>query len=117
MDTTRYTDLELKVIDELETSIDPVLMNEQEQWTEFVRIAHFVIGIEAEEVQEIYKKWQFDKVRDNISEISKRLSKWILYIIYASDMREKSPIEIEIGDNHGREKNISWTRGEYYTSE
>ena len=50
-------------------------MNEQEQWTEFVRIAHFVIGIEAEEVQEIYKKWQFDKVRDNISEISKRLSK------------------------------------------
>jgi hypothetical protein len=32
-------------------------------------------------------------------------------------MREKSPIEIEIGDNHGREKNISWTRGEYYTSE
>ena len=75
MDTTRYTDLELRVIDELETSIDPVLMNEQEQWIEFVRIAHFVIGIEAEEVQEIYKKWQFDKVRDNISEISKRLSK------------------------------------------
>ncbi len=75
MDTTRYTDLELRVIDELETSIDPVLMNEQEQWTEFVRIEHFVIGIEAEEGQEIYKKWQFDKVRDNISEISKRLSK------------------------------------------
>ncbi len=75
MDTTRYTDLELRVIDELETSIDPFLMNEQEQWTEFGRIAHFVIGIEAEEVQEIYKKWQFDKVRDNISEISKRLSK------------------------------------------
>ena len=75
MDTTRYTDLELKVIDELETSIDPVLMNEQEQWIEFVRIAHFVIGIEAEEVQEIYKKWQFDKVSDDISEISKRLTK------------------------------------------
>jgi len=30
MDTSRYTDLELKVIDELETSIDPILMNEQE---------------------------------------------------------------------------------------
>ena len=75
MDTSRYTDLELRVIDELKTSIDPVLMNEQEQWIEFVRIAHFVIGVEAEEVQEIYKKWQFDKVRDNISEISKRLSK------------------------------------------
>ena len=75
MDTSKYTDLELRVIDELKTSIDPVLMNEQEQWIEFVRIAHFVIGIEAEEVQEIYKKWQFDKVRDNISEISKRLSK------------------------------------------
>ena len=75
MDTSNYTDLELRVIDELETSIDPILMNEQEQWIEFVRIAHFVIGIEAEEVQEIYKKWQFDKVRDNISEISKRLSK------------------------------------------
>ena len=75
MDTSRYTDLELKVIDELKTSIDPVLMNEQEQQIEFVRIAHFVIGIEAEEVQEIYKKWQFDKVRDDISEISKRLTK------------------------------------------
>ena len=75
MDTSRYTDLELRVIDELKTSIDPVLMNEQEQWIEFVRIAHFVIGVEAEEVQEIYKKWQFDKVRDNISDISKRLSK------------------------------------------
>lgn len=75
MDTSRYTDLELKVIDELKTSIDPVLMNEQEQWIEFVRIAHFVIGVEAEEVQEIYKKWQFDKVRDDISEISKRLTK------------------------------------------
>ena len=75
MDTSKYTDLELRVIDELKTSIDPVLMNEQEQWIEFVRIAHFVIGIEAEEVQEIYKKWQFDKIRDNISDISKRLSK------------------------------------------
>tara|TARA_B100001029_G_C14746109_1_gene278189 strand:+ start:25 stop:252 length:228 start_codon:yes stop_codon:yes gene_type:complete len=75
MDTSRYTDLELRVIDELKTSIDPVLMNEQEQWIEFVRIAHFVIGVEAEEVQEIYKKWQFDKVRDDISEISKRLTK------------------------------------------
>ena len=75
MDTSKYTDLELRVIDELKTSIDPVLMNEQEQWIEFVRIAHFVIGVEAEEVQEIYKKWQFDKVRDDISEISKRLTK------------------------------------------
>ena len=56
MDTTRYTDLELRIIDELETSIDPILMNEQEQWTEFVRIIHFVIGIDPEEVQEIYKK-------------------------------------------------------------
>ena len=75
MDTSKYTDLELRVIDELKTSIAPVLMNEQEQWIEFVRIAHFVIGIEAEEVQEIYKKWQFDKVSDDISEISKRLTK------------------------------------------
>ena len=75
MDTSKYTDLELRVIDELKTSIGPVLKNEQEQWIEFVRIAHFVIGIEAEEVQEIYKKWQFDKVSDDISEISKRLTK------------------------------------------
>ena len=65
--------LELKTIDELKTSIDPVLMNEQEQWTEFVRIITFVIGIETEEVQEIYKKnEQFDIIRDNISEISTR---------------------------------------------
>ena len=44
MDTTRYTDLELRVIDELETSIDPILMNEQEQWTEFVRIVHILLS-------------------------------------------------------------------------
>ena len=46
IDKRRYTELELRVVDELAESIDPIVMTEQEQWTEFNRIANF-IGIEA----------------------------------------------------------------------
>ena len=73
MDTTRYTDLELKVIDELETSIDPVLMNEQEQWTEFVRISN-AIGIEAFEVKDICERWMKDEVLKSIEQTSRHFS-------------------------------------------
>ena len=70
IDKRRYTELELRVVDELAESIDPIVMTEQEQWTEFSRIANF-IGIEAEEVQEIFEKWQFDKVRDSMMEMDR----------------------------------------------
>ena len=71
IDKRRYTELELRVVDELAESIDPIVMTEQEQWTEFNRIANF-IGIETEEVQEIFEKWQFDKVRDSMMEMDRR---------------------------------------------
>ena len=71
IDKRRYTELELRVVDELAESIDPIVMTEQEQWTEFNRIANF-IRIEAEEVQEIFDKWQFDKVRDSMMEMDRR---------------------------------------------
>ena len=62
---------ELKIIDELKESIDPVVMNEQEEWVEFTRISNF-IGVEADEVKTVYDKWQFDKVRDSMFEIDRR---------------------------------------------
>ena len=58
-----FTRLELLVIDELKEVYDPIIMNEQEQWIEFNRIANH-IGIEADEVKIICDKWvqsQFDR--------------------------------------------------------
>ena len=71
IDKRRYTKLELRIIDELKESIDPVVMNEQEEWVEFTRIPNF-IGVEADEVQTVYDKWQFDKVRDSMFEMDRR---------------------------------------------
>jgi len=51
-----YTKLELLVIGELKEVFDPIIMNEQEQYIEFNRIANS-IGIEADEVKDIYEKW------------------------------------------------------------
>ena len=50
-----YTKLELLVIGELKEVFDPIIMNEQEQYIEFNRIANS-IGIEADEVKDIYEK-------------------------------------------------------------
>tara|TARA_Y100001937_G_C7027882_1_gene288667 strand:+ start:420 stop:662 length:243 start_codon:yes stop_codon:yes gene_type:complete len=74
MDKSRYTELELRIIGELKESIDPLIMNEQEQWIEFNRIANF-IGVEAEDVQNVYKTWQFDKIRDDMDEMHERFNK------------------------------------------
>tara|TARA_S200000501_G_C20429455_1_gene571627 strand:- start:238 stop:495 length:258 start_codon:yes stop_codon:yes gene_type:complete len=71
IDKRRYTKLELRIIDELKESIDPVVMNEQEEWVEFTRISNF-IGVEADEVKTVYDKWQFDKVRDSMFEMDRR---------------------------------------------
>tara|TARA_B100000287_G_C20227941_1_gene620832 strand:+ start:109 stop:372 length:264 start_codon:yes stop_codon:yes gene_type:complete len=69
-----YTELELRVIGELKESIDPIIMNEQEMSIEYNRIANS-IGIEADDVQEIYEKWQFDKIREDIAEMDRRFKK------------------------------------------
>jgi hypothetical protein len=48
-----YTEAESRVIKELENSYDPILMNEQEVWIEFNRIAN-IFRIEAEDVKRRY---------------------------------------------------------------
>ena len=66
-----FTKLELKVIGELKEVYDPVLMNEQELAIEFQRIANS-IGIEADEVRDIWEKWEYDKVRESMEEMDRR---------------------------------------------
>ena len=66
--------IESRVIEELKKSYDPVLMNEQEIWVEYNRIANS-IGVEAEDVQRICEKWQFDKIREDMAEMDKSINK------------------------------------------
>ena len=66
--------LEMTVIEELRKSYDPVLMNEQEIWIEYNRIAN-AIGIEAEDVQRICKDWQFDKIREDMKAVEEKESR------------------------------------------
>ena len=66
--------IESRVIEELKKSYDPVLMNEQELWVEYNRIAN-AIGIEAEDVQRICKDWQFDKIREDMAEMDKSINR------------------------------------------
>ena len=51
-----FTELEHRVIGELKEVYDPVIMTEEEQHIEFVRIGN-AIGIEAFEVKRIYEHW------------------------------------------------------------
>jgi|LUMJ01.1.fsa_nt_gb uncharacterized membrane protein YgaE (UPF0421/DUF939 family) len=80
-----YTEAESRVIKELENSYDPILMNEQEVWIEFNRIAN-IFRIEAEDVKRICEKWQFDKIRKDMEEISKSVNtKKDDYQVYQED--------------------------------
>ena len=80
-----YTEAESRVIKELENSYDPILMNEQEVWVEFNRIAN-IFRIEAEDVKRICEKWQFDKIRKDMEEISKSVNmKKDDYQVYQED--------------------------------
>ena len=66
-----FTRLELLVIDELKEVYDPIIMNEQEQWIEFNRIANH-IGIEAEEVKIICDKWVQSQIDREMKELDMR---------------------------------------------
>ena len=66
-----FTRLELLVIDELKEVYDPIIMNEQEQWIEFNRIANH-IGIEADEVKIICDKWVQSQIDKEMKELDMR---------------------------------------------
>ena len=66
-----FTRLELLVIDELKEVYDPIIMNEQEQWIEFNRIATH-IGIEADEVKIICDKWVQSQIDREMKELDMR---------------------------------------------
>ena len=66
-----FTRLELLVIDELNEVYDPIIMNEQEQWIEFNRIANH-IGIEADEVKIICDKWVQSQIDKEMKEMDIR---------------------------------------------
>ena len=66
-----FTRLELLVIDELKEVYDPIIMNEQEQWIEFNRIANH-IGIEADEVKIICDKWIQSQIDKEMKELDMR---------------------------------------------
>ena len=75
IDKRRYTELELKVVDRLEDELyalgDPIITNSEWEQEIFTKISNS-IGIEADEVEAIHEKWQFDKVRDSMMETDRR---------------------------------------------
>jgi soluble P-type ATPase len=58
---TIFTEMENRVIGELKETIDPVIMSEEEQHVEFVRIGN-VIGIESFEVRDICERWMKEEL-------------------------------------------------------
>jgi len=58
---TIFTEMEQRVIGELKETIDPLVMSEEEQHVEFVRIGN-VIGIEAFEVRDICERWMKEEL-------------------------------------------------------
>ena len=56
-----FTEMENRVIGELKETIDPVIMSEEEQHVEFVRIGN-VIGIESFEVRDICERWMKEEL-------------------------------------------------------
>ena len=68
-----FTDLEYRVIGELKEVYDPVVMTEEEQHIEFVRIGN-AIGIEAFEVKEICERWMKEELLLAIKETNDQFS-------------------------------------------
>lgn len=56
-----FTEMENRVIGELKETIDPVIMSEEEQHVEFVRIGN-AIGIESFEVKCICERWMKEEL-------------------------------------------------------
>ena len=58
---TSFNEMEIRVIDELKPVYDPVIMTEEEQHIEFVRIGN-AIGIESFEVKCICERWMKEEL-------------------------------------------------------
>ena len=56
-----FTEMENRVIGELKETIDPLVMSEEEQHVEFVRIGN-AIGIESFEVKCICERWMKEEL-------------------------------------------------------
>jgi len=70
---TIFTEMEQKVIGELKEVYDPVIMTEEEQHIEFVRIGN-AIGIESFEVKDICERWMREEVLLSMEETNKHFS-------------------------------------------
>ena len=70
---TTFTEMEYSVIDELKEVYDPVIMTEEEQHVEFVRIGN-AIGIESFEVKDICERWMKEELLLSMEETNKHFS-------------------------------------------
>jgi len=70
---TIFTEMEQRVIGELKEVYDPVIMTEEEQHIEFVRIGN-AIGIESFEVKDICERWMREEVLLSMEETNKHFS-------------------------------------------
>ena len=68
-----FTEMEQRVIGELKEVYDPVIMTEEEQHVEFVRIGN-AIGIESFEVKDICERWMREEVLLSMEETNKHFS-------------------------------------------
>jgi len=69
----KFTKMEQSVIGELKEVYDPVIMTEEEIYTEFVRISN-AIGIEAFEVKDICERWMREELLLSIEQTNKHFS-------------------------------------------
>ena len=69
----KFTKMEQSVIGELKEVYDPVIMTEEEIYTEFVRISN-AIGIEAFEVKDICERWMREELLLTIEQTNKHFS-------------------------------------------
>ena len=68
-----FTEMEQRVIGELKEVYDPVIMTEEEQHIEFVRIGN-AIGIESFEVKDICERWMREELLLSMEETNKHFS-------------------------------------------
>ena len=68
-----FTEMEYRVIGELKEVYDPIIMTEEEQHVEFVRIGN-AIGIESFEVKDICERWMREEVLLSMEETNKHFS-------------------------------------------
>ena len=68
-----FTEMEQRVIGELKEVYDPVIMTEEEQHIEFVRIGN-AIGIESFEVKDICERWMKEELLLSMEETNKHFS-------------------------------------------